>query len=402
MAVAAQDALTATAPRVEGVRAEAGTIAAMDGLRGVSVLWIVLFHYTVLRDAADSWAQALRDTPSIASFIAHGPFAVDLFFLISGFLLTLPWISRAHDGAPAPDTRRFYVRRIRRIVPAYYLHLAVLFAVVMPLLHGITYWRSDLYVDLLNAAAHALFVHNLSPLTSGSLGVNGALWTLAIEAQFYLLLPLLAPLFVRAPWRALAAAIAVSAAWIAGSHHGFDALVQWHLEMGRHWQWSESSIRRLLAIQFPAYLVHFALGATMARLWFLHRARISPRSRAIVLGASVGVLAAIVAGWRPLGEWGWMVSLAALAGVVLAAALGAAVVLERGPLAFVGRISYSAYLWHLPLLLCLQARTAIDGSLFFPAYVAAVIAIGWLSWRGVERPFMQARERGNATPPPSP
>lgn len=403
MAVAAQDALAPTAPRVEGVRAEAGTIAAMDGLRGLSVLWIVLFHYSVLRDAAaDPWAAALRDTPGIASFVAHGPYAVDLFFLISGFLLTLPWIARAHHGAPAPDTRRFYVRRIRRIVPAYYLHLAVLFAGVMPLLHGMGWWRSDLYVYMLNAVAHALFVHNLSPLTSGSLGVNGALWTLAIEAQFYLLLPVLAPLFVRAPWRALAAATAVSAAWIAGSHHGFDALVRWHLEIGRHWHWDESSIRRLLAIQFPAYLAHFALGATMARLWFLHRDEASPQWRTVLFGASVGILAAIVAGWRPLGEWGWMVSLTALAGVVLAAALGAAFVLERGPLAFAGRISYSAYLWHLPLLLCLQARTAIDAAVFFAAYIAGVIAIGWLSWRGVEWPFMRGRERGSAVPPPSP
>ena len=403
MAVATQDTVAVAAPRVEGVRAEAGTIAAMDGLRGVSVLWIVLFHYTVLRDAAsDRWAAALRDTPAIGSFIAHGPFAVDLFFLISGFLLTLPWISRAQAGSPPPDTRRFYARRIRRIVPAYYLHLAALFAVVMPLLHGITYWRSDLYVDLLNAVAHALFLHNLSPLTSGSLGVNGALWTLAVEAQFYLLLPLLAPLFVRAPWRSLAASVAISAAWIAGSIHGFDALVQWHLEIGRHWQWSEASIRRLLSIQFPAYLAHFAAGAAMGRLWFLHRARVARRVRALLLAACAGILAAIVAGWHPLGEYGWMVSLAALAGIVLAAACGAAPILERGPIAFVGRISYSAYLWHLPLLLCLQARAPIDAAAFFPAYIAAVVAIGWLSWRGVEWPFMQARGGASAVPPPSP
>lgn len=402
MAVLAHDALAASAPRAEGVRAAAGTIAAMDGLRGLSVLWIVLFHYSVLRDAAvDPWVALLRDAPALGTVIAHGPFAVDLFFLISGFLLTLPWISRARDAAPPPDAKRFYVRRIRRIVPAYYLHLAALFAVVMPLLHGLAYWRSDLYVDVLNAVAHALFVHNLSPLTSGSLGVNGALWTLAVEAQFYALLPLLAPLFVRAPWRSLAAAAAISAAWIGASRHGFDALVRWHLEIGRHWQWSEPAIRRLLSMQLPAYLADFALGATMARLWLLQRAAVL-RHRAMILGACIGILGTVMAGWARLGDAERMVSSIALAGLVLAAASGNAFMLERGPLAFAGRISYSAYLWHLPLLLCLQARAPLDATLLFPAYVTAVFAVGWLSWRGVEQPFMQPRERASAARPPSP
>ena len=70
------------------VRAEAGNIAAIDGLRGLSVTWILLFHFVVLRPA-DPWAAALRDTPLLGPAIAQGPLAVDLFFLISGFLLTL-------------------------------------------------------------------------------------------------------------------------------------------------------------------------------------------------------------------------------------------------------------------------------------------------------------------------
>lgn len=401
-------AANAQAPRVqrttEGVRAEAGSIDAMDGLRGISVAWIVLFHYAVL-DAAvpDAVARFLNHAPGIAQFVAQGPWAVDLFFLMSGFLLTLPWLVRARDARPPPDMRRFYERRIARIVPAYYVQLALLFALVMPLLHGLTYWRADLYVYAANALAHALFVHNLSPLTSASLGVNGALWTLAIEAQFYLLLPWLAPLFVRAPWRSLALAAAVSAAWAAGARHGFDALVRWHIEIGRHWGWDEEAIRRLLAIQFPAYVAHFALGAMLARAWLARDAM--PRWLApAILGGSLAWLAAAAAGARPFGDFTWMGSVAAIGGVMLAAAVSTGAftraVLSRGPVAFMGRISYSAYLWHLPLLLLLQASGVVTAR--FALYLASVVAVGWISWRCLERPFMQGRGRASAGPPPAP
>lgn len=387
------------AASAEGVRAEAGTIEAMDGLRGLSVTWIVLFHYTVVRDpSTDSWSRMLRDAPLLGHFIGQGPFAVDLFFVISGFLLTLPWLVRARDGRPAPDTRRFYARRVLRIVPAYYVQLAMLFLVVMPLLHGITYWRSDLYVYLGNAVAHALFLHNLSPLTSGSLGVNGALWTLAIEAQFYLLLPWLAPVFARAPWRSLAAAACISAAWLAGAHHGFDTLVRWHLELGRHWDWREDSIRKLLAIQFPAYLAHFALGAMLARAW-LSRAAMPRWMPTAIFAASAASLTAASLGMHPLGELTWLASLAAIGGVVLASAAArgtsAQTLLVRGPLAFMGRISYSAYLWHLPLLMVMPFAG-------FPLYAACVAATGWLSWRSIERPFMQARGSARESRPRAP
>jgi peptidoglycan/LPS O-acetylase OafA/YrhL len=405
MAATAAASLPAASLARAGVREHAGTIAPMDGLRGVAVAWIVLFHFTVLRDAAlDPWAAAIASVPAFARAVASGPFAVDLFFILSGFLLSLPWLIHARRGLPAPDARAFYARRVRRIVPAYYMHVALLFLVVMPLLHGAAYWRSDLYVYAFNAVAHALFIHNTTPLTSGSLGVNGALWTLAIEAQFYALLPLLGPLFARAPWRSLAAATAIAIAWVAASRHGFDALVAAFLAAGAHWQWQEQSIRGLLAIQFPAWLAHFALGAAMAHVW--QRWRPAGALTAALFAACAAILAVLGTGRvAPLGEHSGTITVAALGGVVLAAALdrGAiAAALGRGPLAFVGRISYSAYLWHLPLLLVMQRHASLVPALFFPAYLASVIGVGWLSWRFVEQPFMHARGRASAIPPPAP
>jgi peptidoglycan/LPS O-acetylase OafA/YrhL len=393
----------------ESVRAQVGSIDAIDGLRGVSVLWVVLFHYLVLSEASgDPWVTAAAHVPGLERAIRAGPYAVDLFFLISGFLLTLPWLVAHAHGAPSPDTRHFYVRRVRRIVPAYYLHLALLFALVLPLLRGWHYWRQDLYVDLWNVVAHALFLHNTSPLTSGTLGVNGVLWTLAIEAQFYALLPLAAPVFARAPWRSLLAAVVVSGAWQAAARHDLQPVVDAYVRWGRHWGWPEDTVRRLLAIQLPAYLADFALGAMAARAWIGGRTMNAPHLPIAAMVAGVVVLTLLQGfGLAPLGEQSWILPLVALAAILWGVASDRGAVARtafaRGPLAFLGRISYSMYLWHLPLLLLWQQHGAFGGSrALFPLYLASAIAVGWISWRLVEQPFMRAGGRARAGPRPAP
>jgi peptidoglycan/LPS O-acetylase OafA/YrhL len=399
--LAADDDAAQRTQAVEGVRAEAGELPAFDGLRGIAVAWIVLFHFMVLRGAADPWAAMLGSLPVAGPLLGQGAFAVDLFFLLSGFLLTLPWLLRARDRRPAPNTKAFYLRRVRRIVPAYAVNVACLFLVVMPLLHGVAYWRADLYVYLLNAVAHALFVHNLSPLTSGSMGANGALWTLAVEAQVYVLLPLLAPFVARAPWRSLAAGLALALGWQAAARHGMDSLVRGVMDAGA--QWSEEDVRRWLLMQWPAYAGHFALGGALARLWIARRVPVGAATPLAVAGVAIVAIAASLSS----DEASRIAALAGLATLVTAAACaGPAALVSRmlasGPLAFLGRISYSAYLWHLPLLLVLLARTRLAGAAVLPAYLAAVLAVGWLSWRALERPFTRRSATARAIPPPSP
>jgi peptidoglycan/LPS O-acetylase OafA/YrhL len=122
--------------------------------------------------------------------------------------------------------------------------------------------------------------------------------------------------------------------------------------------------------------------------------------------AGIAALCGVVMRMDPAEAPARMISIGAVGAIVFAAAASAdrlsRGLLARGPLAFVGRISYSAYLWHLPLLLLLQARTPLAPAIFFPAYVATVLAVGWISWRWVERPFMQARANALAGPPRAP
>src|SRR2546423_7336403 len=109
----------------ESVRSEIGHLDAIEALRAVALLWVVLFHYLLVRTAgaADPWNAWVSTIPALDSMVRNGYLGVDLFFLITGFLLILPWARRAMEGRPAPRARDFYVRRLRRIVPAYYVQL---------------------------------------------------------------------------------------------------------------------------------------------------------------------------------------------------------------------------------------------------------------------------------------
>ncbi len=388
-----------------GVRADVGHIPVLDGLRGIAVLWVVLFHYVVIRDTAfaDPWIRAIETLHPLNVIARNGYLGVDLFFVISGFLLTLPWFLRAREGREAPSAGRFYARRFWRIAPAYYVQLFVLFALVLPLLKGAAYWRSDLYVVAFNAVAHAGFVHNTTPLTSGSLGINGALWTLAVEAQYYLLVPLLAPIFLRAPRTALGASIAIALLWQLGARHGLEPLVAVEIALGRPWAWTEPVVRQLLLTQLPSYLAHFAVGILAGRAWLEWRERpLSPRLRsALRFAAAAGLLALYVVHGHLgpfLGDATWLVTPLAFGLVFFALAATrsrtAGGWLGGGPLAFVGRISYSAYLYHLPLLALWNAFMPSEmGAASLPLFLATVVALSWLSWRHVEQPFLARLRR---------
>lgn len=383
----------------EDVRAEVGHIGAIEGLRGIAVLAVVLFHYYVLRAGKfdDPWLAALERLPALKVAVANGYLGVDLFFLITGFLLTLPWFRHAMQGRAAPSAREFYVRRIRRIVPAYYVQLAILFAIVIPVVYGSEFWLRNLPFTLYNLGTHAAFLHYTTPLSSASLGVNGALWTLALEAQYYVLLPLLAPLFVRAPWRALLALCAVAAAWRWLAAYSLGPLVAWEMKLGAPWSVPESAIRNLVATQLPGYLAHFAVGIVLGRAWLLRRAA-TPSAEWPWLAAAAAALSLLYAshaGAFSLKDFAWLLVPACLGVAVYATVVRAprasAAVLARGPLAFTGRVSYSMYLYHLPLLIVWNKLAPPLGAASFPIYLALVVAFGWLSWRFVERPFMTSR-----------
>lgn len=402
--------MRAAAAASDGVRGEVGFIGPIEGLRGIAALWVVAFHYLMVRGGAfpqDPVVRAVHEAGPLQVIVGNGYLGVDLFFLITGFLLALPWLRCAAQARPAPPARAFYARRARRILPAYYVQLAFLFLVCLPLLRDFTFSAGERGYYAYNLVAHALMLHYTTPVSSGSMGLNGALWTLALEAQYYLLLPLLAPLFARAPWRAACAFFAIAVAWRWLAHHGLGPLVRLQMEIGAHWQIPEAVIRHFLSTQLPGYLAHFAAGILVGRAWLL-RAGARPGRGAsaawmLLAAASVYALYRIhTPGGQPLGEHNAILipavlGLAMLALVASRAEFGEALLANR-PLLLAGRASYSIYLYHLPLLLLFNRFTPLPpGSwLAFPAYLALVLAVAALSWRLVERPFLRRREASAA------
>ena len=128
----------------ESVRSEVGRIAPIEGLRGIAVLWVIAFHYWVLASETIRGSSRSRRSP-LDALVRNGYLGVDLFFLISGFLLAMPWFVHRMRDADRPRSRASTARRFWRIAPAYYVQLAFLFLVViLPLLRGYDFWRSDI------------------------------------------------------------------------------------------------------------------------------------------------------------------------------------------------------------------------------------------------------------------
>ncbi|MDQ3026452.1 MAG: acyltransferase [Pseudomonadota bacterium] len=389
-----------------GVRDEVGYIEPIEGLRGVAVLWVVAFHYVVVRTAgfpADPWLQLVAASPAAQVILRNGYLGVDLFFLITGFLLTLPWLRYAERQLPAPPAREFYRRRAHRILPAYYVQLLFLFLICIPLLRDLTYWKSDLAYYLLNFAAHVTMVHYTTPLTSSSVAINGALWTLALEAQYYLLLPLLAPLVVRAPRVTAAALLAAAVAWRWLAQYDMTPLVDFQMALSVTWSLPESKIRHLLGTQLPAYLGHFAAGILAGRAWLRWRERRPGRfESAAWLGAAAACLFVLYRMHAPggvwLGDFNWVlipISMGILMLALVSSGVAAArPLLANAPLKFAGRISYSIYLYHLPLLLLWNKFAPRElGWLSLPLYLGVVVAVAWASRTWVELPNMSAPSR---------
>jgi len=389
-------------PVAEGVRAEVGNVPAIEGMRGIAVLWVMVFHFVVVRDGRfdDAFVAFLKDWPVLDAFARNGYLGVDLFFLITGFLLTLPWFRHADAGLPPPHWRSFYSRRARRILPAYYVQLVFLFFVVVPILLPRIWIQSTPFVAG-NLGAHFLFLHYTSPLTSSSMTVNGALWTLAIEMQYYLLLPLVAPLFVRWPWRSLAAAFLIAGGWRWLAWNDLDFLARAYLKLGAKAGVTEKEVRHLIETQLPAWSLHFALGIMLGRAWMLRRGKviegIARFVPAVIAAASVfGLYAVLRNGTSILGTHGWVAF-----PVVIAVGFGAIVswpsdwlsrAVANRPLAWLGKVSYSAYLYHLPVLLLFNHFLPGFGSpAAFALWVALVLGTSAVSFRLVESPYLARR-----------
>ncbi len=390
-------------------------IRSLDGLRAVAALLVVLYHACVF---SISRVSVSIGSLNLFPIWNYGRTGVQLFFVLSGFLLFLPYARAMLRGQQLPSARIFYRRRILRIVPAYWVCLGVLVLVNLP-----GYLNA---VGLANVAAHLLFIHNLFPQFDSS--IQGPFWTMAVEAQFYLLLPLIAWLIARCvrgtcSLQRLAFSVCGFIAIAVGVRE-LSALASVNLEL-LHGAAQQLTTTVLLAVHGTEgrYLETFGIGMLCATL-FVARAeghiQFTRRlNRVLTVVLLVAALAATYSLTQQIAIHRTAISNACYAclnpqdaeiilgplflgvayGLLLLAILSSAGVLQRlfafAPLRFIGLISYSLYLWHLPLLLGVEAYIGgwAPTAKFLAnlAVVAIAVGVAYVSYQVVERPFLVRR-----------
>ena len=378
-----------------------------DSLRGVAAMMVLTFHVVLVtpRIGVGPFGRAAE---------VLGNVGVELFFVISGFLLYRPFVAARLDGRAPQRLREFFRRRALRILPAYWVILTVL--AIYPAVHGPfsgDFWRYYGFLQLYDK-------------DTVSLGMPVA-WSLCVEVSFYLALPLWAWAMREFRWRIDLVALALFGT------AGF--LVQ--LAMVHHRELS--TLAQTLVGQAP----YFAAGMSLAVLSVAstHRIGEHPAVRFVRQRPEVcwlGALAAwvVLSALQPAGGIFGAIRRTDLLGVsgiaettllqavfvtllVLPAVFGDRAgglprrVLAWGPVAWVGMVSYSVYLWHLPVaellgLGDLSAQYDANGLdlvhhlggvepalVLWPLTVAISLGLAALTFRFVELPFI--RRAGSAT-----
>lgn len=165
-------------------------IGVLDGIRALAVIIVVWFHFW-----QQSWLIPAVGDVSLDWIPRTGYLFVDCMILLSGFCLFLPFARSMVYGEKAPSAPTFYMKRVARIMPSYYIAVLIaLFCFALPMKEYAT--NTDMWKDLI---PHLTFTHNLFPVSATKTHLNGALWTVAVEVQFYLFFPLLAKAFSRKP-----------------------------------------------------------------------------------------------------------------------------------------------------------------------------------------------------------
>jgi peptidoglycan/LPS O-acetylase OafA/YrhL len=399
------------------------TLPVLDGVRAVACLSVISYHVHYFL-AHDYDLNALLGKFATAIGLA-GWSGVTLFFVLSGFLLFQPFAKALLFEKPWPSMRTFYLRRALRILPGYYVALLVLIALTQPAYLQLDHWKETLLF--------LIFFMDATPATYQQ--INGPFWTLAVEWQFYLLLPLLALGFAalvkrgtspRWRWWLLLGCLLAMIVWGVGTRF----LGQYYTLHPTETLLVPRSLLNIILIfvygTSGKYLEDFAIGMLISSCYVLAQRAADGQTLRLYLTRSspwlwrVGILwLCVMMTWyifpflsilSPLfGAGNWMVELGYALGFglcVTALLFGPANLkrwFELQPLCWIGTISYSLYIWHLPLLLLFRGMTSpyVKSWSFLAVYtlqgvcvLLLIIPFSFIFYSLIERPGIQIAHKG--------
>lgn len=364
-----------TNPIVPSTPLFAGRMSGLDGLRAIAVTAVLLFH------ADFYWAQG-------------GYLGVDLFFVISGFLITGLLADEIQSKGRA-SLGSFYWRRAKRLLPASWLMMAGVIAAAQSFApDALPHLRDDAEASLIYLTNWELLRAHTSYFEAiGRPPLLQHLWSLAIEEQFYLIwAPLVLLCLPRIGRRGLAAVAvllaAVSAAWMA-------VLA---IKMG----YPEQGDSSRLYFGTDTHGFPLLMGAALGLLWQPARAKRTIHSAARISGFLLGLvaLAAMLVLFTHLSEvnpqlypWGFL--LAAVVSMTLIATathpgMPFGRLLDSGFMRWIGERSYGIYLWHWPIFMMMRPGIdlrMLDGNTMLILRLVLTVGIAALSYRFVEMPI---------------
>jgi peptidoglycan/LPS O-acetylase OafA/YrhL len=399
------------------------TISVLDGVRGVAVLMVIVFH--VNRVTGDNlWNQAAN--PLASSISTAGGIGVTLFFVLSGFLLFMPFAKAILYKTNWPLVRVFYVRRVLRILPAYYVSLFLLILFEHP-----EYLHRDHLKSL------ALFLTFFMDSTRATFRqINGPYWTLATEWQFYMLLPLIALgiafLVSRVPIKRRLPAVTFC----------LLGIIAWGLFI-RYWGLyylkypsqtflvPRSVLDVILFFSFGItgkYTEDFAIGMFISLCYIYTQhpttddkiVRVWQRLSPLMWAGGI-LIVVFIAMWHFKNgyvSWSWpfldgimpdfdwlnemllAIGFGACIAAILYGSAGLKTIFNWPLLRGVGLISFSLYIWHLPLLVLFQSRVMpllqylhlnryATYSLYWLWVLLIIFPFAFLSYLIVEKPWMK-------------
>jgi peptidoglycan/LPS O-acetylase OafA/YrhL len=370
----------------------------------LAVAWVLMFHLNGIVGPKVISARLFGFEVEFHPLITVGWVGANLFFVLSGFLLTNRLLERFASGARGPALKSYLIARIRRVFPAYWAQILVLLAVSLVVSRQWPDWVRFLPL-------HSVMIHNLD--LEASWAINPVYWTLPIEFSFYLCLPLIAVILARAEnagearrWMTLALVV------------GAILVLSWTYRYLVYRAHAADDVRTRVWLigQIPGSIDQFILGgaAGVAMRWSRPRwSALSPRIRTLLanvllvagLGGIIGMMYFLDAIYKTFWSGHWAVyvwytitsgfAALALCSIVMGSPVAAMLFANRLAV-FIGTISYSIYLWHYPIgEWTARAVDVSDGSLvrLLAVSVPLILLASAISYYLVERRFMAASTR---------
>lgn len=371
-------------------------IPGMNGLRALAALGVFFVHFNQM--AVLDYTLGPFD---LALFMANGNHGVSLFFSLSGFLLSLPFWRSFFTDRPYPSLWSYYLRRVARVIPAYYFLLTLL------ILWGNLWKMPGTRFDMM---AHYLMVFNFTEFTIFS--INPPFWSIAVELQFYLVLPfIISGLKIcngkcRLPWT-----ISFLILTFCGTQwmliEQVDKVVAWPFNPWLTWIRPYGAV---LNHSLVATMPHFLLGVAAGALFFSqgrYYSILTCRSEYLFWCSTAFTVLFLSTGWADAIELSFVpygfpvLPLLIVMMIITVPHTRIAInILDHPILKKMGSISYGIYLYHYPVLVFVEWRmrqkgydVAEDWIFFGCVGFAATVMVAALSNYLIEQPCLRLVRR---------